>query len=93
MIYRSGQRIQPHQVRAKTFRRCRRGLDPDEVYAYLAQVADELDRMIREESIILTEAERIRQGLRQWQSRHAHCTVTTSGTPDRGRWSGNRDRW
>jgi len=49
--------------------------------------------MIREESIILTEAERIRQGLRQWQSRHAHCTVTTSGAPDRGRWSGNRDRW
>ncbi|ROT25862.1 DivIVA domain-containing protein [Micromonospora sp. HM5-17] len=41
MIYRSGQRILSYQVRAKTFGRRRRGLDPDEVYVYLRDLADE----------------------------------------------------
>ncbi|ROT31797.1 DivIVA domain-containing protein [Micromonospora sp. HM5-17] len=93
MIYRTGQRIRPYQIRAKTFGHRRRGLDPDEVYAYLHQVADELDRVLREESIAHTEAERIRQGLRQWQTRHARCHLNEPErrpapprSPNRGPW-------
>ncbi|MEO3816600.1 DivIVA domain-containing protein [Plantactinospora sp. B24E8] len=93
MLYRVGQRIRSYQVRAKTFGRRWRGLDPDEVYAYLRQVADELDRVLRSESIARAEAERIRQGLRQWQSRHTPCyraeqerRAAATRTPNRGPW-------
>jgi DivIVA domain-containing protein len=73
MIYRAGERLGPHEVRAATFGPRRRGLDPDEVYTYLRQVADEMDRLVREAITAKTESERIRQGLRQWQSRHVGC--------------------
>ncbi|GAA3737688.1 hypothetical protein GCM10022225_20690 [Plantactinospora mayteni] len=88
MIYRAGQRIQPSQVRAATFRSRRRGLDPEEVYAYLGRLADELENLRRAESMARTEAERIRQGLRQWQTRHARCWFVHSSrpTPNRGPW-------
>ena len=90
MIHRSGQRIRPYQVRAVTFGSRWRGLDREEVYAYLSQVADELDHLLRAEAAARTEVERIRQGLRQWQSRHARCWFvdperhTPSRTPNRG---------
>jgi DivIVA domain-containing protein len=73
MIYRSGDRLGPHQVRAETFGPRRRGLNPDEVYASLRRVADEMDQLMREAITARTESERIRQGLRQWQSRHVGC--------------------
>lgn len=84
MIYRSGERLGPHLVRAATFRVRRwRGLDPDQVYAFLRRVADEMDRLHRETATARTEAERIRQGLRQWQSRQAGQPY--DGTGRRGR--------
>ncbi|MFC6015210.1 hypothetical protein ACFP2T_03250 [Plantactinospora solaniradicis] len=75
MIYRAGEHLGAHLVRAATFvrRRWRGGLDPDEVYAYVRLVADEMDRLQREATTARTEAERIREGLRQWQSRHVGC--------------------
>lgn len=74
LIYRSGERIEPYQVRAATFSTRRwRGLDPDEVYAYLREVADEMDRLLREGTTARTETGRIREGLRQWRSRHVGC--------------------
>lgn len=71
MIYLSGERLHPHHVRAVEFERRWRGLDPVQVYAYLDRAADEIDRLHRELTTANTEAERIRQALRQWQSRHA----------------------
>ena len=97
MIYRAGEGLGPHQVRAATFDIRWRGLDPDQVYAYLRQVADEMDRLLREATTAKTESERIRQGLRQWQSRHVGCKFTdpSLGTesrpdPDANRRSGSR---
>ncbi|MEE6259211.1 DivIVA domain-containing protein [Plantactinospora sonchi] len=84
--------MRSYEVRAKTFGRRWRGLDPDEVYAYLRQLADELDRVRHEESLARTEAERIRQGLRQWHSRHARCFFvepdrsSPARTPNHGAW-------
>ncbi|MEG3635878.1 DivIVA domain-containing protein [Micromonospora palythoicola] len=73
MIYRSGERLQAHHVRAAEFDRRWRGLDPAQVHAYLDRVADEIDSLHRELTTANTESERIRQALRQWQSRHADC--------------------
>ncbi|GGM21387.1 hypothetical protein GCM10011608_02560 [Micromonospora sonchi] len=73
MIYLTGKRLHPHHVRAATFDRRWRGIDPAQVYDYLGRVADEMDRLHRELTTANTEAERIRQALRQWQSRHHNC--------------------
>ncbi|MFF5219452.1 DivIVA domain-containing protein [Micromonospora sp. NPDC000442] len=71
MIYLSGERLHPHHVRAAEFDRRWRGLDPHQVYDYLNRAADEIDRLHRELTTANTESERIRQALRQWQSRQA----------------------
>ncbi|WBB56971.1 DivIVA domain-containing protein [Verrucosispora sp. WMMD573] len=71
MIYLSGERPLPQHARATTFDTRWRGLDPTQVYAYLNRLADELERLHRELTTANTEAERIRQALRQWQSRQA----------------------
>ncbi|WP_433531976.1 DivIVA domain-containing protein [Micromonospora sp. CA-263727] len=71
MIYSGGQRPLPHQVRAVTFGTSRRGLDPAQVYDYLNRIADEMERLHRALTTANTEAERIRQALRQWQTRQA----------------------
>ncbi|MEV4754685.1 DivIVA domain-containing protein [Micromonospora sp. NPDC049559] len=63
----------PGGIRAITFGVRRRGLDPDEVYAYLGALADELERLHRELITARTQSERMRQGLRQWQARHVGC--------------------
>ncbi|MEV2240798.1 DivIVA domain-containing protein [Micromonospora sp. NPDC049891] len=81
MIYLSGERLQSHHVRAAEFDRRWRGLDPAQVYDYLDRVADELTRLHRELTTANTESERIRQALRQWQSRHTDCRPATHGHP------------
>ena len=82
MIYRAGERrLAPRQVRAATFAPKWRGLDPDQVYAFAAEVADELDRLQREVATSRAEAERMRQGLRQWQSRHVGCKFADPDWP------------
>ncbi|MET8310912.1 DivIVA domain-containing protein [Micromonospora sp. NPDC005173] len=85
MIYVTGERLQPHHARVASFDTRWRGLDPDQVRAYLNQVADELERLHRELTTANTEAERIRQALRQWQSRHTGCRHTNPGLPN-SRW-------
>ncbi|MFY1697015.1 MULTISPECIES: hypothetical protein [unclassified Solwaraspora] len=57
-------------VRAMRFlpRRWRGGLDPDEVYGYLERVADEVDELRRELRMAWTEADRVRNALREWQT-------------------------
>ncbi|MBL6278275.1 DivIVA domain-containing protein [Micromonospora fiedleri] len=84
MIYASGDRLYPHQVRAATFDRRWRGWDPGQVEALLGRVADEMARLQREVVTANTEAERIRQALRQWQSRHNACRHPTD-QPQGGR--------
>ncbi|MFF5171534.1 DivIVA domain-containing protein [Micromonospora sp. NPDC000089] len=73
MIHLTGRRLHPRQVRAATFGRRWRGLDPTQVYAYLSRVADELDRLHRALDVADAEGVRIRRALRQWQSEHARC--------------------
>ncbi|MGK5738565.1 DivIVA domain-containing protein [Micromonospora sp. URMC 103] len=85
MIYLTGRRLQAYQVRVATFDTRWRGLDAEQVHAYLHQLADELDRLHRELITANTEAERIRQALRQWQSRHATCRHGDAGSPN-SRW-------
>ncbi|TDC38347.1 DivIVA domain-containing protein [Micromonospora sp. 15K316] len=79
MIYVTGERLQPPHVRLASFDRRWRGLDPAQVHDYLDRVADELERLRRELTTANTEAERIRQGLRQWQSRHKSCHHAPNG--------------
>ncbi|MEU7970591.1 DivIVA domain-containing protein [Micromonospora sp. NPDC049089] len=79
-------RLLPQHVRAATFSVRRwRGLDPIQVYAYLGLLADELERLTRDLATANTEGERVRQALRQWQSRHTDCRHT-SAAPN-SRWS------
>ncbi|GAA3738719.1 hypothetical protein GCM10022225_22110 [Plantactinospora mayteni] len=75
MIYRSGERLRPAVIRVASavMRRRWRGLDPEEVYEFLRLVANEVERLEREATTARTQAERVRQGLRQWQSRHIGC--------------------
>ncbi|MDG4791450.1 DivIVA domain-containing protein [Micromonospora sp. WMMD1102] len=88
MIYRARRRIEPPQVRAATFGARWRGLDPEEVYAYLGRLADELEYLRQAENMARTEVERFRQALRQWQTRHARCWIVDPHrhTPNRGHW-------
>ncbi|MFV2102902.1 DivIVA domain-containing protein [Micromonospora sp. LOL_024] len=81
MIYVSGERLQAHHVRAADFDRRWRGLDPNQVYDYLNRVADEFELLHRQLTTVNTEAERIRQALRQWQSRHADCRPAPHAHP------------
>ncbi|MBY8872329.1 DivIVA domain-containing protein [Micromonospora sp. PLK6-60] len=86
MIYVTGERLQAYQIRAAVFDTRWRGLDPAQVHAYLTRAADELDRLHRDLTTANTEAERIRQALRQWQSHHAGCRQPDpDGTPN-SRW-------
>jgi DivIVA domain-containing protein len=83
MIYVTGERLRPHLIRAAAFDTRWRGYDPDQVHAYLDRVAAELDRLHRELSTATTDAERIRQALRQWQSRHTACRHTDAAPNSR----------
>ncbi|MEU7758153.1 MULTISPECIES: cell division protein DivIVA [Micromonospora] len=73
MIYVTGDRVQAYQVRSAVFDTRWRRLDPAQVHDYLCRVADEMDRLHRELTTARTESERVRQALRQWQSRHNGC--------------------
>jgi len=63
--------LQPWQVRGRRFTITRRGLDPDEVAAFLDRVAHDLDRLHSELAISNDENQRIKDALRRWQSRQA----------------------
>ena len=98
MIYRGGEGLLPCQIRVTTFAARRRGLDPEQVYAFLGRVADELTRLHRELAPAETEAERIKQGLRQWQARQDGGRAAERARPDRSAEPGwpvriNRGSW
>jgi DivIVA domain-containing protein len=86
VIYRSRQRLLPHHVRAATFDVRQRGLDPDQVYDFLRQVADEPDRLSRNLTAANTEAERIRQAVRRWKPAPSACRVSRPWRASNGRW-------
>ena len=71
----------PPAIRAATFAVRRRGLDPDEVYAYLWQLADEIERLHRDLLTTRAESVRMREGLRQWRARHVGCRFTDPRWP------------
>ncbi|RLP94973.1 DivIVA domain-containing protein [Micromonospora sp. CV4] len=85
MIYLTGERLHPHDVRSAAFDTRWRGLNPDQVNDYLNRVADELECLHRELTTANTEAERVRQALRQWQSRHTTCRHRQPGAAN-SRW-------
>ncbi|SDY69023.1 DivIVA domain-containing protein [Micromonospora pattaloongensis] len=81
---RNATRLGPDQVRRARFApasRRRPGLEAEQVYAFLAMVADELGYLHRDLAVARAENERIKKGLRAWQSQHADCAVTVHGTP------------
>ena len=89
MIHRASDWLTPHQIRAAHFASKRPGLDPEQVSAFLGQVAEELNRLYRDLATAETELARIKQGLRQWQARHADCTFADPQwpiPPNRRRW-------
>jgi cell division septum initiation protein DivIVA len=58
-------------VRQQRFGRARHGLDPVEVRAFLHGLADELAALTAELDRTRDENARVKQALRQWQSRFA----------------------
>lgn len=63
--------LRPWQVRSRTFATCRRGLDPVEVATFLGRVADDLAAAQAEVAASRAETARIKDALREWQSRQA----------------------
>ncbi|WP_326551149.1 DivIVA domain-containing protein [Micromonospora sp. NBC_01813] len=59
------------QVRDRRFREVRRGLDPDEVYAFLHWIAEDLTTLRDDVRRTSDENIRIKQALREWQSSQA----------------------
>ena len=65
------QALRPWQVRGRTFTTRRRGLDPVEVAAFLDRVAADLAAAQAEVVRGREETARIKDALREWQSRQA----------------------
>ena len=63
--------LRPWQVRGRRFATARRGLDAGEVTAYLDRVADDLAYLYAELARSQDETMRVKDALRQWQSRQA----------------------
>jgi DivIVA domain-containing protein len=74
----------PQEIREAAFgaARRRRGLDPDEVRAFLGQVADEVDRLQQELAAATGEVIRVKTALHNWQVEHAAtCAAPQTGRP------------
>lgn len=63
--------LRPWQVRGRQFTTCRRGLDPGEVAAFLDRVAGDLAAAQAELTRSREETSRVKDALREWQSRQA----------------------
>ncbi|MEQ4306248.1 DivIVA domain-containing protein [Plantactinospora sp. B6F1] len=79
----SGHRpLWPSQVRLRRFTRVgfgRRGVDPDEVTAFLDQVAGDLARAYAEVARVREQNARIKDALRRWQSRQVPSVRELAG--------------
>ncbi|MFR9777799.1 DivIVA domain-containing protein [Micromonospora sp. MS34] len=81
-LYGTGQpaRLTPHEVRTRTFDLRRRGVDPDQVRDFQAQVADELTDLHRRMRLLTEENDRLKRALRDWQTMHAReCRPANDG--------------
>ncbi|GIG85415.1 DivIVA domain-containing protein [Plantactinospora endophytica] len=65
--------LTPGQIRFQRFSGVRRGLDPEEVRTFLYRVADEFTEVRTELARTRTENNRIRNALRDSQSRHGRA--------------------
>jgi DivIVA domain-containing protein len=63
--------LRPWQVRGRQFTIIRRGLDPAEVNLFLDRVATDLASVCAELASSQEESVRIKNALREWQSRQA----------------------
>ncbi|MFB9545174.1 DivIVA domain-containing protein [Micromonospora sagamiensis] len=72
--------LTPDRIRDRRFTARRRGLDPDEIAAFLARVADELAVARTALTAVREENVRIKDALRSWQS----AQIPTTREP--GRW-------
>jgi DivIVA domain-containing protein len=61
----------PWQVRGRQFTITRRGLDPEDVNSFLDRVATDLASVYAELASSQEESVRIKNALREWQSRQA----------------------
>ena len=68
-------RLTSADLRAVRFERAsrRRGIDPEQVYALLHRVADEWDLLHRDLAVARDDATRVKEALRQWQTRNARA--------------------
>nr|MDT0661563.1 cell division protein DivIVA [Micromonospora sp. DSM 115978] len=85
------ERLWAYQIRLVRFSRAPRwrgGLDPDEVYAYVAAIAAEVDRLGQDLAVARGENDRLRAALLRWQRQHAHCH--RRGPANQGAWGGVR---
>ncbi|MEV0808890.1 DivIVA domain-containing protein [Micromonospora sp. NPDC050200] len=73
--------LRPWQVRSRTFATCRRGLDPGEVAAFLDRVAGDLAAAHAEVVRSREETARIKDALREWQSRQVPTTRDSARYP------------
>jgi len=60
-------KLTPLDIRKQEFKRTMRGLDPDEVEAFLSMVADELEMIIRERNQLNDELIKLRTQLKDYQ--------------------------
>lgn len=77
-------RLDPSRIRSIRFSRrsWRGGLDPDEVYAFLARMADEVELLRRDIRVARDDADRVKNALRNWQTRNSRAVDN--------RWRGER---
>lgn len=68
-------RLTSADLRVVRFERAsrRRGVDPEQVYALLSRVADEWDLLHRDLAVARGDATRVKEALRQWQTRNARA--------------------
>ncbi|MBF9134956.1 DivIVA domain-containing protein [Plantactinospora sp. S1510] len=71
-------------IRAARFgrRSWRRGLDPDEVYAFLLRIADEVELLRSDARVARDDADRVKVAPRNWQTRNTRACDA--------RWRGDR---
>ncbi|ROT29343.1 DivIVA domain-containing protein [Micromonospora sp. HM5-17] len=77
-----GRVLWPSQVRSQRFRLVgfgRRGVDPEEVAAFLDRVAGDLAWAYGEVASLREQNARIKDALRSWQSRHAPTARDLAG--------------
>ncbi|MFE9694163.1 DivIVA domain-containing protein [Micromonospora sp. NPDC005806] len=73
--------LRPWQVRSRTFATRRRGLDPVDVVAFLDRVAGDLAAAHADVVRSREEVARVKDALREWQSRQAHTMRDLAGRP------------